>query len=147
MRIMRAISITIITTLLFTFLSCDKDENEPTDYELTDLHVEITGLRNNDGIIQFELTDENENVIKTFSSEIVNKACIIIISDLSYGSYAFKYFHDENENEELDVEILIPKEGYGFSNNATGTFGPPAIDEMIFDYKEPMKMECVITYL
>jgi uncharacterized protein (DUF2141 family) len=41
----------------------------------------------------------------------------------------------------------IPQEGYGFSNNAAGTFGPLNIEVMIFEYSKPMKMECTITYL
>lgn len=44
---------------------------------------------------------------------------------LPYGDYAIAVYHDKNENGELDSNILgIPKEAYGFSNNARGRFGP-----------------------
>jgi len=43
------------------------------------------------------------------------------------GEYAFGLFHDENNNQVLDQNFLgIPREGFGFSNNAMGTFGPPS---------------------
>lgn len=44
---------------------------------------------------------------------------------LPYGEYAIAVYHDKNTNGELDSNILgIPKEAYGFSNNARGRFGP-----------------------
>lgn len=44
---------------------------------------------------------------------------------LAYGDYAIAVYHDKNTNGELDSNILgIPKEAYGFSNNARGRFGP-----------------------
>ncbi len=45
--------------------------------------------------------------------------------DLPYGAYAIAVYHDKNKNRELDSNILgMPKEAYGFSNNARGRFGP-----------------------
>lgn len=44
---------------------------------------------------------------------------------LPYGEYAIAVYHDKNTNGELDSNILgIPKEAYGFSNDARGRFGP-----------------------
>lgn len=52
------------------------------------------------------------------------------INDLPKGSYAISIYHDKNENGELDSNLLkIPKEPYGFSNNARGTFGPPSFEK------------------
>ncbi len=49
-----------------------------------------------------------------------------VFTDLPAGEFAVAVFHDENDNGELDSNFLgIPTEGYGFSRNATGTFGPP----------------------
>jgi uncharacterized protein (DUF2141 family) len=144
---MRALAILIIATISFSFLSCEKNDPEPTDNEINGLEIEISGIRNNEGVIQLELTDENENVLQHITAEIDEGKSTISLSDLSYGTYAFKYFHDENSNEELDTNLGFPQEGYGFSNNAVGTFGPPVIEDMIFEYDKPLKMECTITYL
>ncbi len=52
------------------------------------------------------------------------------------GTYAVKVFHDENNNNELDVNWMgIPKEPYGFSNDAMGTFGPPSFQQAAFEVK------------
>lgn len=53
--------------------------------------------------------------------------------DLSYGDYAIAVYHDKNTNGELDTNLLgIPKEAYGFSNNARGRFGPASWDDAHF---------------
>jgi len=52
---------------------------------------------------------------------------------LAEGDYAVKVFHDVNENGVLDTSWMgLPKEPYGFSNNAMGTFGPPSFDQSKF---------------
>ena len=49
-----------------------------------------------------------------------------VFAGLPAGRFAIAVFHDENGNGALDTDILgIPKEGYGFSRNARGSFGPP----------------------
>ncbi len=45
---------------------------------------------------------------------------------LAPGEYAIRLFHDQNGNGEMDANMVgIPKEPWGFSNSATGSFGPP----------------------
>jgi uncharacterized protein (DUF2141 family) len=51
----------------------------------------------------------------------------IIFTGLETGEYGVSVYHDENGNGKLDTNVLgIPKEKYGFSNNASGLFGPPS---------------------
>ena len=50
------------------------------------------------------------------------------------GTYAAKIFHDENTNGDLDTNwVGYPTEGFGFSNDAMGRFGPPTFDEAAFE--------------
>lgn len=112
------------------------------------LTIEISSLQNNSGEVLLELSDEQEKRIDGYKGSIVEKKCIIIIENLKPGKYAFKYFHDEDKNNELNTNwIGIPNEGYGFSNNAEGTFGPPSFDEMVFEIKEDKTVNCIINYL
>ncbi|MGB1242482.1 MAG: DUF2141 domain-containing protein, partial [Chitinophagales bacterium] len=47
---------------------------------------------------------------------------------------AVSVYHDENENWELDRNwIRIPKEMFGFSNNAKAKFSPPSFEECSVD--------------
>ncbi len=49
------------------------------------------------------------------------------------GTYAVAIYHDENANRKWDRNwIGIPKEGYGFSNDARGRLGPPAHEAAAF---------------
>jgi uncharacterized protein (DUF2141 family) len=51
----------------------------------------------------------------------------------AFRTYAVIVYQDLNENGEIDMSRLgRPREPYGFSNNARGTFGPPGWDEARF---------------
>mgnify|MGYP003572328091 CR=1 FL=1 len=56
--------------------------------------------------------------------------------DLQVGkTYAIAAYHDANGNQELDKNFFgVPKEGYGFSNNARATFGPPSFEKAAFSF-------------
>ena len=112
------------------------------------LTVDIEQLRNNNGKLLLELNNEKEEVIKGFSETITDGKCILVIKELKPGKYAFKYFHDENNDEKINTNFMgIPKEGYGFSNNAKGTFGPPSFDKMLFEITKSDTMRCVPAYI
>lgn len=112
------------------------------------LTIEINGLKNNDGQVLLEFSNEKGEKIMGITQDIADNECIIFIKNLMPGKYAFKYFHDKNKNENLDLNwIGIPKEGYGFSNNAKGTFGPPPFEKMIFKIMDNTTLKCTPTYL
>ncbi len=111
------------------------------------LTIEINDLRNNNGQIQFELSNEQEVRVVALSRSISDKKCSIVIENLKPGKYSFKFFHDENKNEKLDTNMIgIPKEGFCFSNNPSMTFGPPAFDKTIFELKESKVIKCKPKY-
>jgi len=100
------------------------------------LNIEITNLRNNDGVVILELFDANEKVIKKITKPITSKKCTIQIENLENAHYAIRFLHDENSNGDLDKNwIGMPKEGYGFSNDAFGFFGPKDFSEWLFELK------------
>lgn len=111
------------------------------------LAIEIDKLSNNEGVVLLELIDGNEQRILGVSQKIENNKCIIVINNLKPGKYAFKYFHDQNQNNELDTNwIGIPVEGFGFSNNAKGRFGPPSHEKMIFELNGETTLICTAMY-
>ena len=56
--------------------------------------------------------------------------------ELPEGVYAIKLFLDLNGNGEMDTNFLgIPKEPFGFSNNAKGKLGPPSFDASAFQVR------------
>jgi uncharacterized protein (DUF2141 family) len=111
------------------------------------LTIEIEELRNNTGVILLELNDSNGNNIKGITETINDGKCCIVIENLKVGNYAFKYFHDENNNKNLDLNwIGIPREGYGFSNSKRA-FRPPPFEKTIFELKETKVMKCIPMYI
>ena len=109
------------------------------------LRVVVTGLSSNEGHVIIALTKgrkEYEDIdgepFRGAKAEIRELRATIEFKDIPQGEYAIRLFHDENDNEELDTNFIgIPSEDYGFSNNASGTFGPPSYDDARFSVRQP----------
>ena len=112
------------------------------------LTIEIQNLRSSNGQILLEVYDETHKSIQGVTGKIENNTCIIVIRELEEATYAFRYFHDENDDEELGTNWMgMPKEGFGFSNDAKGKFGPPAFKKWVFNLTGDQIMYCKPTYL
>jgi uncharacterized protein (DUF2141 family) len=98
------------------------------------LKINIVEIKNNTGKIMFQLFDEKQTVLKQEMGTIVENKCSFSISGLEPGKYAVRYYHDENQNGKMETNAVgKPVEGYGFSNNVTGRFGPPSFDKWLFE--------------
>lgn len=61
---------------------------------------------------------------------------IVPLTGLPVGRLALNVTHDLNGNGRLDMNAMgIPTEPYGFSNNASGNFGPPQFQQAVFEVK------------
>ena len=57
------------------------------------------------------------------------------ISNLSFGTLAVSVLDDENSNGEMDMTLGIPREGYGFSNDApVRMLSPPKYEASSFQF-------------
>jgi uncharacterized protein (DUF2141 family) len=111
------------------------------------LEIEINGLRSDAGVVMLQLLDKNKEVIKQDKGTISDGRSFITFTDLKPGMYAVQYYHDENLSEKMETNILgIPEEGYGFSNNAYGLFGPKPYRERLFELKENKKITLKTKY-
>lgn len=62
--------------------------------------------------------------------------------DLPNGTYAIGIFVDKNYNNKMDRNFFgVPKEQYGFSNDAKGSFGPPSFKDASFNVSGDMKLK------
>ena len=114
----------------------------------TTLTVHINELKNNKGQIVLDIQDENKNSVKAVFGKIENNSCTMRVENLKPGKYVFRYFHDENIDKELNTNLIgMPKEGFGFSNNAKGKFGPPKHEKTIFQIKSDTTLICIPIYL
>jgi uncharacterized protein (DUF2141 family) len=110
------------------------------------LEVEVSGLRNDKGNVMIQLFDSTEKVLVSQLNTIKDNKSDFIF-DVPAGKYALRYYHDENMNGEMETNIVgKPTEGYGFSNNVTGKFGPPPFQKWLFEVKADKKILLRTTY-
>jgi len=58
-----------------------------------------------------------------------------VFAGVPAGTYAVAFFHAEHNETQLTTGLFgKPQQGYGFSNNATGSFGPPNFSAAAFRY-------------
>ena len=105
------------------------------------LTLVVPGLASNEGKVIIALFDSAEGFekegafVRSAFVEPENRGAVWTFGDLPFGEYAVRLFHDENGNEKLDTNWMgIPKEPYGFSNDARGKFGSPSYEAAKFRF-------------
>jgi uncharacterized protein (DUF2141 family) len=108
------------------------------------LTVLVTGLESSEGqviiavIDSAEAYDAEDRAVRDARPAPAGGTASATFEDLPLGDYAVKVFHDENGNGKLDTNFVgIPKERFGFSNNAMGRFGPPDFEQSRFSLDQP----------
>jgi uncharacterized protein (DUF2141 family) len=112
------------------------------------LKLELTGLRNQEGVICAALfaspegyPNDSSKAIRSGCFPIHSTPCLLEFPDLPYGFYAVTVHHDENMDGELNCNALgIPKEGIGFSGNPRIWKGVPPFQraEVEFSDRNPI---------
>ena len=117
----------------------------PSAVEAGELRVKISGIGSADGEVRVAIFKSQEDFdSETFAYRIKEPAQIggveVVFEDVAPGTYGINAFHDANNNEELDRNLVgLPLEDYGFSNNARGRFGPPNFDDISFAMSGKLK--------
>ncbi|MDR2018095.1 MAG: DUF2141 domain-containing protein [Syntrophobacterales bacterium] len=107
------------------------------------LKVVITGMQNEKGDVIVALFSSKESFegngpeFQSVRVEISGKRSECEFSNIPFGVYAVKVFHDENGNGKLDKNAMgQPRERYGFSNNVRNLFGPAGYSEAKFSFEK-----------
>jgi uncharacterized protein (DUF2141 family) len=130
----KAILITVI--LVSSFVNAQK----------VNLQVSMSGFKSKMGKVKVGLYNSEGTFLKTtfisLTSEIKENQAIVTFESLEKGEYAVSIYHDENENDKLDANIMgIPKEDFASSNNTKGFMGPPKYKDAKFTVNENTKIE------
>ena len=93
------------------------------------LKVVVEGVVPSTGTLRITLFATEEGWLKTGVRSVEIKAdsakASALVENLPDGEYAISVIDDLDDNGRLDTNAMgIPKEPYGFSNNAKGVFGP-----------------------
>ena len=96
------------------------------------LEVRVTDLRSTAGNVMVAVVDSEAGwkdrapAVAQLILPVREGEIAFTLDALKQGQYAIRVFHDQNGNGELDSNLLgMPREPWGFSNDATGAFGPP----------------------
>ena len=121
----------------------------------TTLHVIVRGLHNVDGQVRLVLfagpdgfPGEPEKGVREMEAAIEADTVAFAIEDVPAGYYALSVLHDENADGEMETGMFgRPQEGYGFSQDARGRFGPPSFADAMFAVRgEPLTVDINLTY-
>ena len=137
----------ILIILNFLFLNLIFSQEETTKFYITEirgdisLEMEINNLESNEGPIYIRILDENENPVIVGTSPVINYSAEISFDSIFPGKYAIQFFHDENENQKMDFNLIgIPKEKFGSSNDVKPILGPPKFEKMLFEIYQDKKI-------
>lgn len=107
------------------------------------LTVRVAGLSEPSGHVMISLYDGAE-AFEAGDDEALQRERLPVGGDLDVvwnvkglapGDYGVALFHDVDDDEVLDTNFVgVPKEPYGFSNDARGRFGPPDYDAITFAF-------------
>lgn len=119
------------------------------------IEFHIKGFRNDKGLARVALfegekgfPEEFKEAKETLSIEIKDKEAKGVFKDIPHGEYAISVLHDENKDGKMNKNIFgVPREGYGTSNDARGSWGAPKYKDAKFKLeKDKLEMTIKMTY-
>ncbi|MEA3031584.1 MAG: hypothetical protein QOJ53_780 [Sphingomonadales bacterium] len=101
-------------------------------------YVTVEGVRSSQGLIAVTLyADDSRRFLARRGSLYVGRvparagATRVCIHLPGPGTYALAVYHDADANRSLSRNMIgLPREGYGFSNNAPAIFGLPSFSRV-----------------
>lgn len=116
----------------------------PAAANAAELEVEITGVRSADGMVRLALYNDPDKFPKRSGSiaggdVVAAKGSVVyVFRNLPPGLYAVAIYHDANANRRFDKNAFgLPREGFGFSNDARPVFSAPGFDAAAVTLKAP----------
>jgi uncharacterized protein (DUF2141 family) len=150
----------VLAVLLVGVVSCHKKTDLPrggaiADAPPTTVRVVVVGVESHNGRMLLALfssadgfPDEPEKAERRLDAEIASDEIVFVLEKVPAGWYAVSILHDENDNNKMETDFYgRPKEGYGFSRNARGHFGPPDFEDAAFEVAgDPLTLRIELTY-
>lgn len=101
------------------------------------MRLTVAGLRSDRGKVRVGVFNEPASWLKKAAAsqvlDIEGRRAEGLLEHLPFGEYGLAVYHDENGNGKLDRNFVgMPREPYGFSNNARRAVGAPAWEKARF---------------
>lgn len=107
--------------------------------ENSKLTLTITNIGSSEGVVQVLIFNQADGFPDTPPKAYkilklpIQQGRAVAEIQLPEGRHAISAFHDHDGDGKLRTGAFgIPKDAYGFSNNAKGFFGPPAFEKAAF---------------
>jgi uncharacterized protein (DUF2141 family) len=121
----------------------------------TAVNIRISGIRNTSGNIRLAFYSSQENFenekplfVKTISKKEISKGTLSATYTLQPGTYGIAMLDDENGNKEMDYGLVMPKEGFGFSDYYHTGMSRPTFSDFKFTLKNEAKaIQIKVRYL
>ncbi|PBQ31112.1 hypothetical protein CNR22_04815 [Sphingobacteriaceae bacterium] len=120
------------------------------------LKVNINSIRSDKGNIRLafykdskSFDDEKAFLIKTIpKTALKNGTLAVSYNGLKPGTYGIAILDDENINEKMDYGMVLPKEGFGFSNYFHTGMSRPKFESFDFTLdKADVTVEIKVKYM
>lgn len=126
--------IILLLSLLLGRLSAQAQEQLQ---DVADITVQINNFKNDKGKVMVALYDSESEFLKQpyqgAMGRIVGDSARITFRNIPKGIYAIAVFHDEDDNNKLNMFMgVIPAEPTACSNNAPAHSGPPDWKDALF---------------
>lgn len=112
----------------------------PTQAFAAELTVSLEDIRTTEGKLMIAILDSEaafngeHPAVASLRLPASGDTITFSIDSLPPGRYGVQVMHDVNNNSDLDSNLVgMPIEPWGFSNNATGNFGPPVWADVSFE--------------
>jgi uncharacterized protein (DUF2141 family) len=118
------------------------------------IRINVTNINSSKGTILAALYNsekgfpgEGETALLFVKGIPANGKCQIVIENITPGIYAVALFHDVNGDKKLNTNWFgIPKEGYGFSNDASNFLSAPTFKQAAFAHKNETTIAIKMKY-
>lgn len=101
--------------------------------------VTITGLKSNEGGVYIGLYATPSKFLNGSQVDVMRKVrastapITVVFDNLRPGTYAVGAYHDENNNDHLDTNLIgLPTEGYALSNGVRAVMAKPTFQQAAF---------------
>ncbi len=89
-----------------------------------DITIAVINVKNDSGSVRLALYSDPEKfpkkegvIARSFAPAVIGET-IVTFANVEPGTYAIIGYHDEDDDETFDTFLRIPREDFGFSNDA-----------------------------
>ncbi|HRW20336.1 MAG TPA: DUF2141 domain-containing protein [Bacteroidales bacterium] len=114
--------------------------------------IRAHNIRSGDGVIRYAVYTPEQKFTgyDVFAEGYVDAkegTTTFLIKDIPNGEYGIAILHDENNDGDMNYSLGIPKEGFGFSNDAKVKMAPPKFKDASFIKNGELMLTIKIRYM